>query len=107
MLISSDELLETVSKDRYIVLFMAEWCPFCARFKPIFESYEGKVDGYKLAIVELNEDDNPLWDIFKIDAVPTVIAFNDGDIVARRDARRGIGLSKDDMELLIRDLDLD
>jgi len=103
--IDHDEFVQTVmeSDDKYLVLFYADWCPFCAKFKPIFEAYEGKLQ-YKLAGAKVNEDDNPLWDMFKIDSIPTIIAFNNGEVVTRRDAKRGVGLTKDDMESMVKEL---
>ena len=95
-------MLDEEVKGKAIVLFYADWCPFCSAFKPIFDSY--KVDGYKMIKAKVNEDDNPLWDRYDIMAIPTVIAFNNGRIIARRDARSGIGLSKDDMESLIEEV---
>ncbi len=106
ILTDSDELVGKVveGKGNYIILFMADWCPYCARFKPIFELYEKRIDGYKFAIAKVNEDDNSLWDIFNIQAVPTIIAFKNGSIVARKDAQLGIGLSDDDMGSLLNEL---
>ena len=103
--IGHDEFVQTVmeSEDKYLVLFYADWCPFCAKFKPIFEAYEGKLQ-YKLAGAKVNEDDNPLWDMFKMESIPTMIAFNNGEVVTRRDAKRGVGLTKDDMESIVKEL---
>jgi len=103
--IGHEEFVQTVmeSEDKYLVLFYADWCPFCAKFKPIFEAYDGKLR-YKLAGAKVNEDDNPLWDMFKIDSIPTMIAFNSGEVVTRRDAKRGVGLTKDDMESIVKEL---
>jgi len=91
------------SDDKYLVLFYADWCPFCAKFKPIFESYDGKLS-YKIAGAKVNEDENPLWDMFKIESIPTMIAFNNGEIVTRRNAKQGVGLLKEDMESIVKEL---
>ncbi len=92
-----------VSGERYLVLFYADWCPFCAKFRPVFESYEGKLP-YKVVGAKVNEDDSPFWDMFKIESIPTVIAFEGGDIVTRRDAKHGIGLTKEDIDSMIKEL---
>lgn len=91
------------SKGKYLVLFYADWCPFCAKFKPIFEKYEGKLP-YKIIGAKVNEDENPLWDMFRIESIPTLIAFDNGEIVARRDAAKGVGLTNTDMESIIDEL---
>lgn len=103
--IDHEEFVQTVmeSDDKYLVLFYADWCPFCAKFKPIFESYDGKLS-YKIAGAKVNEDENPLWDMFKIESIPTMIAFNNGEIVTRRNAKRGVGLLKEDMESIVKEL---
>jgi len=103
--IDHEEFVQTVmeSDDKYLVLFYADWCPFCAKFKPIFESYDGKLS-YKIAGAKVNEDENPLWDMFKIESIPTMIAFNNGEIVTRRNAKQGVGLLKEDMESIVKEL---
>jgi len=103
--IPSDEFVQTVmeSEDKFLVLFYADWCPFCAKFKPVFEAYDGKLP-YKLAGAKVNEDENPLWEMFKMDSIPTMIAFSNGEIVTRRDAKRGVGLTKEDMESIVKEL---
>lgn len=103
--IDHEEFVQTVmeSDDKYLVLFYADWCPFCAKFKPIFESYDGKLS-YKIAGAKVNEDENPLWDMFKIESIPTMIAFNNGEIVTRRNAKRGVGLLKEDMDSIVKEL---
>lgn|SRR5574342_622385 len=85
-----------------LVLFYASWCPYCANFKPTFEEINSGMIEKKAALVD--EDENPLWDRFNILAVPTMIAFEDGKILARRDAKKGIGLTRNDMESLIKEL---
>ncbi|MEE8133234.1 MAG: thioredoxin family protein [Nitrososphaerales archaeon] len=91
------------SEDKYLVLFYADWCPYCTKFKVAFEKYEGKFS-YKMVGAKVNEDENPLWDLFKIESVPTMIAFDNGEIVCRRDAVRGVGLTSADMESIAKEL---
>ncbi|MDE1869435.1 MAG: thioredoxin family protein [Candidatus Micrarchaeota archaeon] len=83
-----------------IVLFYADWCPYCRRFKPTFESYERKFNA-NFAEALVNEDANPLWDKFKIEYIPTVIAFKDGEQVGRIDAVAGQGLDETDLKKLL------
>ena len=89
------------SKDtESIVLFYADWCPFCRKFKPVFESYEKKAKA-SLAEAKVNEDENPLWDRFGIEVIPTIVAFRSGKVIARADGKAGIGLSEKDLKELI------
>jgi len=103
--IAHDEFVQTVmeSEDNYLVLFYADWCQFCAKFKPVFEAYQGRLK-YKLAGAKVNEDDNPLWDMFKLESIPTMVAFGNGEVVTRRDAKEGVGLTKEDMESIVKEL---
>ena len=55
---------------------------------------------------KVNDDDNPLWDRFSINAVPTMIAFDDrGEIISRRDAKRGVGLNKTDLDSILGEIE--
>jgi thioredoxin-like negative regulator of GroEL len=85
-----------------LVLFYADWCPYCANFKPTFEEINSEKIQKKAALV--NEDENPLWDRFNIQAIPTMIAFQNGTILARRDAKKGMGLTRTDMESIVKEL---
>lgn len=85
-----------------LVLFYADWCPYCSNFKPTFEEINSDKIQKKAALV--NEDENPLWERFDIQMVPTMIAFQDGKILTRRDAKRGIGLTRKDMESIVKEL---
>jgi thioredoxin 1 len=95
-----------------LVMFYADWCPFCQRFKPFFEQQYLEMkqkSSLKLYACKLNEDENPLWDKFFVRAVPTLIAFYNGQengnqIIARRDAKMGIGLTKNDLESIIEEV---
>jgi hypothetical protein len=70
---------------------------------PFFWAKEGKVSvDLKTALV--NEDENPLWGRFHINYVPTMIAFEDGKILSRRDAKPHIGLAEADLESILAEI---
>jgi thioredoxin 1 len=95
------------SKEKALVMFYADWCPFCQRFKPIFESAIGirsTNNGYTLYECKVNDDDNPLWDRFSISAVPTLLAFDKGKIISRRDAKMGVGLNQSDLDSMLKEI---
>ncbi len=75
------------------VLFLASWCPFCNRFYPGFQAAAGD-SGIAWATMDISDDDNPLWEIFNIEVVPTIIIFKEGKAVFRRDGVLGRGLSE-------------
>ena len=77
---------------RILALFYASWCPFCRSILPIFEKKSLK-KGFNLVLrVKLDDYNNPIWDSFSIEAVPTVILFEEGKVCGRLDARLGYGL---------------
>ena len=93
-------------KERFSHVY-ADWCPFCQRFKPIFESAittKPASNGYKFYESKVNDDDNPLWDRFSISAVPTLIAFDKGKIISRRDAKMGVGLNESDLDSMLKEV---
>ena len=85
-----------------VVLFYATWCPYCSNFKPTFES--AKIESANKVGSIIDEDENPLWDRFNIQAVPTMIVFQNGKIISRRDAKKHVGLTKSDMDSIIKEL---
>ena len=89
------ELEEYVKQyKRVLVLFCAAWCPFCQIFFPAFDRMVMKHDFDKVLLVYIDDDDNPLWEDFSIEAVPTVVLFERGKATRRLDARLGSGLSE-------------
>ena len=81
-----------------LAVFYAGWCPFCRSFLPDFEQV--KSEKFQTAEVDLSDWDNPLWEEYKIDVVPTLVAFENGKEIARRNGHRGVGLSRRDIEEL-------
>jgi len=51
--------------------------------------------------VDLSEGENPLWNTFHISVVATVIFFNNGEAVTRKDGILGRGLSRRDLDELL------
>ncbi len=83
-----------------VVLFEAEWCPFCTSFSAVLNQRADKIPMPVLAVL-LNDDDDPLWDRYSIEAVPTLAVFDGGEIVFRIDGVLGIGLDNTDVSRLI------
>lgn len=87
---------------RILVMFYADWCPFCQKFKLTFESFANTSDKKIIFYAHMiNDDDDPLWDRFSINAVPTLIAFDGNAIISRRDSKMGIGLNKTDIDSIL------
>lgn len=86
---------------RTAAIFVMSTCPFCRRFRPIFEAFEKTCPkDLDLLTVILDDEDSPLWDEYGISVVPTVIIFQGGSIISRRDGRPGQGLGAVDLESL-------
>ena len=114
--IEPDQIDSLVSQgNKALIMFYADWCPFCQKFKPIFESlsssssstdpkHSGSKTTYQICAAKVNDDDNPLWERFSINSIPTLLAFDKGRIVARREAKMGIGLSKSDLDSMLKKL---
>jgi len=78
-----------------IVLFYSSWCPYCLRFVPVFNEQIVNCKFQSVIHVVIDDDDNPLWDIYNISAVPTIIYFEDGIVCKRLDGRLGRGLGEE------------
>jgi thioredoxin len=84
-------------------MFYGDWYPFCKTFRPALKSAKSK---YRKLGALVNEDENPLWDRFSINAIPILIAFDDkGKIGARRDGRLGADVSKADLDSMLKALE--
>jgi thioredoxin-like negative regulator of GroEL len=81
------------------VCFSADWCPFCRSFVKHFEAIEPLRD-FHTAIGDLTDTDSPLWELFSIDVVPTMIAFRNGESIRRWDGILGSGLRLQDADAL-------
>ena len=96
---SKDDLGDHLKKSKKVLaLFYASWCPFCRRFLPAFDKNYSRCD-FKLVLrVNVDDDDNPLWEEYSIGAVPTVILFEEGKVCRRLEGRFGYGLSEKQFE---------
>jgi len=80
--------------ERTLALFYASWCPYCRSFLPIFTNISSNQGDSSTLRVKVDDYDNPLWNDYAIQAVPTVILFDQGNVVSRLDGRFGYGLSE-------------
>jgi len=76
-----------------VVLFSATWCPFCRRFTPEFAKLSQELR-IRTATVHLDDYENPLWEDYAVDVVPTIALFRGGELVDRQDGVLGYGLDR-------------
>lgn len=103
-ILDEDELADRIENaDPVAVFFYADWCGFCRAFAPDFRE---RVDtlGIDAVAANLSEETDPRWKRHGIDTVPTLIAFADGEPVARVDGRPGQGLAGADVDRLAADM---
>lgn len=86
-----------------VVIFYTTYCPFCMRFAPIFEKHSLN-QRYLFAKADITDDSHPYWERFGINYVPTVIAFKNGRILTKKEARGGVGLSEADLLSLLNEI---
>lgn len=81
----------------YAVCFGATWCRPTRGFVPKFVARNGRLPA-RLAIADITEWNDPLWDSFHIRITPTILVFRDGTPVGRFDGRRFVGLKDSDLD---------
>ncbi len=92
-------LSETALRDRIsrpkpvLVLYYADWCPFCAAFMPDWRREAADLP-MEAAGANLSHPEDPRWDDYGVESVPTLIAYEAGSETARLDAVAGVGISK-------------
>lgn len=83
-IMTDEELSEMLNSKQPCVLdFYATWCGPCRMMKPVLEDvsdkYKGKIRFYQIDIDSAEE----LADKYKIEAVPTMLVFENGKEVGR------------------------
>ena len=79
---------------KVVALFYASWCPFCRSFFSIFNKHAEKPSSAPFIRVKIDEDENPLWETYSLEAVPSIILFENGKVSRRLDCEMGAGLSE-------------
>ena len=88
------------ANDKVVALFYASWCPFCARFLPVFKKQaEGKEQNYLL----VQDDKETICDEYSIQIFPTVLFFENGVLAKRLDGAAGVGLQEKQLVEFVRE----
>ena len=93
---SKVELTKQVSQvKRVLALFSSSRCPFCQRFAKIFDTHIDSCSADLLVRVNMDDFNGPLWDEYNVDAVPTLMFFENGVVKSRLDSGSGVGLTEE------------
>jgi len=92
---------EVLNSDKPVVIdFWAEWCAPCRQIGPIFKEL-ADTHGDQVKIVKMDIDSNPgTPGKFGVRAVPTILAFKDGQVVQQITGAR----PKSDFESMVQAL---
>jgi len=85
-----------------LALFYADWCPFCRSFLALFETTMKDRTDPLAALVDISDTNNPLWETFQVEIVPTLVGFRNGQAVVRNDGVAGVGLGVSELEDALR-----
>ncbi len=86
---------QLAASPRVLALFYASWCPFCRSFLSVFDRYAEKDKSAFFVRVRIDEDENPLWETYSLDSVPSIVLFENGQVHRRLDCERGVGLTEE------------
>lgn len=87
-----------------LAVFYAGWCPFCRSFLELFETAMKEKSDPLGAVVDISDMNDPLWETFHVDIVPTLVGFKNGEVVVRKDGVAGAGLAKTQLENALREM---
>ena len=66
----------------FVVLFVAGWCGFCRQLRAELDGAAGT--GLPLVEVDISDEQDPAWDEWRVELVPTAVLFRDGREAGRR-----------------------
>jgi thioredoxin 1 len=82
------------SNSKVTALFYSSWCPFCRSFLPTFNKHVQKTGLDTFIKVLIDDDENPIWETYSLEAVPSIIVFEKGKVTRRLDCQLGAGLNE-------------
>ncbi|MHB1869142.1 MAG: thioredoxin family protein [Nitrososphaerales archaeon] len=84
------------SSEPKLILFAAKWCGYCSLFLKMAKEFKPSSDA-ELVLIDADDADESLWDDYKLNLVPTLVVFQSGKELFRKDGMSGIGLRASDL----------
>lgn len=81
--------------DRSLIVFSADWCPYCISFFNNLKEYS-KIDS--ILIADITDVESKLWDDFDLNVIPTMAIFDKGNLVKKWEGIIGQGLNINHIE---------
>ncbi len=95
--LSETALTDRIGRDKpVVVLFYADWCPFCEAFMPVFRENKKAFDD-ELVAANISHPEDPRWEAWGIETIPTLVAYAGGEERDRLEAEAGVGLTEEDL----------
>ena len=94
--INEDNFDDMTSVGKVVVDCYADWCGPCRLLSPVVEKVSEELTDYKFYKLNMDEADEIAED-FEISSIPTLLVFNDGELV-----NQGLGfMSIDELKALL------
>jgi thioredoxin 1 len=71
------------AKEPVLVDFFATWCGPCKMLSPLLDQIAEETEGVKVGKVDVDQEED-LVSRFGIEAMPTILAFKDGEVVGKQ-----------------------
>ena len=95
--ITEDDFDEKTSTGKVLVDCYADWCGPCRMLSPVVDKVSEEVNDYRFYKLNMDEADEIAED-FEISSIPTLLVFNDGELV-----NQGLGfMSIDEVKNLLK-----
>ncbi|HBF37783.1 MAG TPA: hypothetical protein DDW50_10720 [Firmicutes bacterium] len=79
---------------KVVALVYASWCPYCVRFLPVFERASMNNEAIREEFFFFQDDQEIMADEYTVDVIPTVLVFENGQLIKRLDGQLGVGLNE-------------